>query len=47
MEVNIVGPKIYYEIPIDVPLLGRPQISETFGSQLDCHAYNYFVCASF
>lgn len=29
MEVNIVGPKIYYEIPIDIPLLGRPQISET------------------
>ena len=29
MEVNIVGPKIYYEIPIDIPVLGRPQISET------------------
>lgn len=29
MEVNIVGPKVYFEIPIDIPVLGRLQISET------------------
>ena len=27
--VDIVGPKVYYEVPIDIPLLGRLQISET------------------
>lgn len=29
MEINIVGPKILYEIPIDFPILGRIQITET------------------
>ncbi|MCR5684143.1 MAG: F0F1 ATP synthase subunit A [Lachnospiraceae bacterium] len=29
MDVSIVGPKVYFEVPIDIPLLGRIQISET------------------
>ncbi len=29
MEISIVGPKIYYEVPIDVPFFGRFQITET------------------
>lgn len=29
MNVNIVGPKVYYEIPYDFPVLGRIQITET------------------
>ena len=29
MDVSIVGPKVYYELPIDFPLLGRFQITET------------------
>ncbi|MBR4725958.1 MAG: F0F1 ATP synthase subunit A [Lachnospiraceae bacterium] len=29
MDINIVGPKIYYEVPVDIPILGRFQITET------------------
>ena len=29
MDISIVGPKVYYEVPIDFPLLGRIQITET------------------
>ena len=29
MDVSIVGPKVYYEVPFDFPLLGRFQITET------------------
>ena len=29
MDVSIVGPKVYYEVPIDFPVLGRFQITET------------------
>ncbi|MCR5323698.1 MAG: F0F1 ATP synthase subunit A [Lachnospiraceae bacterium] len=29
MDISIVGPKVYYEVPIDIPLLGRFQITET------------------
>ncbi|MCR5330974.1 MAG: F0F1 ATP synthase subunit A [Lachnospiraceae bacterium] len=29
MDISIVGPKVYYEVPIDFPLLGRFQITET------------------
>lgn len=29
MEINITGPKILYEIPIDIPVLGRFRITET------------------
>jgi len=29
MDVNIVGPKVYFELPWDVPVLGKIQISET------------------
>lgn len=29
MEINITGPKILYEIPIDIPILGRFRITET------------------
>ena len=29
MDISIVGPKVYYEVPIDFPILGRLQISET------------------
>ena len=29
MDVNIVGPKVYYTLPFDVPVLGQLQISET------------------
>ena len=30
MEINIVGPKVYYTLPFDVPVLGKLQITETF-----------------
>lgn len=29
MEISIVGPKVYYTLPFDVPILGQLQISET------------------
>ena len=29
MDISIVGPKVYYEVPIDFPILGRFQITET------------------
>ena len=29
MDISIVGPKVYYEVPIDFPILGRIQITET------------------
>ena len=29
MDVNIVGPKVYWELPWDIPVLGKIQISET------------------
>ena len=29
MDISIVGPKVYYEVPIDFPVLGRFQITET------------------
>ena len=29
MDISIVGPKVYYEVPIDFPVLGRIQITET------------------
>ena len=29
MEINIVGPKVYYTLPFDIPVLGKIQISET------------------
>lgn len=29
MNVNIVGPKVYFELPWDIPVLGKIQISET------------------
>ncbi|MCR5311390.1 MAG: F0F1 ATP synthase subunit A [Lachnospiraceae bacterium] len=29
MEINILGPKVYYTLPFDIPVLGRIQISET------------------
>lgn len=29
MEINIVGPKVYYTFPFEVPVLGKLQISET------------------
>ncbi len=29
MDVNIVGPKVFWELPIDIPVLGRFQLSET------------------
>lgn len=29
MEIDISGPKILYEVPIDIPVLGRFQITET------------------
>lgn len=29
MEINVAGPKILYELPIDFPVLGRFQITET------------------
>lgn len=29
MEISIVGPKVYYELPWDLPVLGKLQISET------------------
>ncbi len=29
MDISIVGPKVYYEVPIDFPLLGRIQVTET------------------
>lgn len=29
MEVSITGPKVLYELPIDIPILGRFQITET------------------
>ncbi len=29
MDVSIVGPKVFFEVPIDIPLLGRIQITET------------------
>jgi F-type H+-transporting ATPase subunit a len=29
MDVNIVGPKVYWELPWDIPVFGKIQISET------------------
>ena len=29
MEISIVGPKIYYTLPFEIPVLGQIQISET------------------
>lgn len=29
MDVNIVGPKVYWTLPFDIPVLGKFQISET------------------
>lgn len=29
MNVNIVGPKVLYEVPIDIPVIGRIRITET------------------
>ena len=29
MEINILGPKVYYTLPFDIPVLGKIQISET------------------
>ena len=29
MEISIEGPKVYYTLPFDVPILGKLQISET------------------
>lgn len=29
MNINIVGPKVYYTLPFDIPILGQLQISET------------------
>ena len=29
MDVNIIGPKVYWELPWDIPVLGKIQISET------------------
>ena len=29
MEISVNGPKIFYELPFDIPILGRLQISET------------------
>ncbi len=29
MDVSIVGPKVYFEVPVEIPLLGKIQISET------------------
>lgn len=29
MEISINGPKVYYTLPFDIPILGRLQISET------------------
>lgn len=29
MDISIVGPKVYYTLPFDIPILGQLQISET------------------
>ncbi len=29
MNIDIKGPKVFYEVPFDIPILGRLQISET------------------
>lgn len=29
MDVNVVGPKVYYTLPFDIPILGPIQITET------------------
>ena len=29
MDIPVVGPKIYYTVPIDIPILGRLEITET------------------
>ena len=37
MEVDISGAKVFFTIPIDFPLFGKIQISET----LDCNGTHY------
>ena len=44
MELDISGARIFFTLPIDVPVLGPLRISRDNGGKLDCYdTHNRFV----
>ena len=43
MDISIVGPKVYYEVPIDFPVLGRIPVAGMSRDELSAHIKNLLI----